>query len=180
MPPPLKVELVPHDPRWASYAASEYELLAAALGPTLLAVHHVGSTSIPGILAKPILDLVPVVTTLSALEECRGSVEALGYEWWGELGLPGRRYCTKRDPVTGRRLIQLHCYALGSSEIERHLAFRDYLRHHPDIAGAYEREKVRCRALHAEDSHAYGACKSKWIGAAESEALQWWQSNRVH
>ncbi len=119
---------------------------------------------------------MPVVTDLASLDERRQSVEALGYEWWGEFGLRGRRYCTLDDPSTGRRLIQLHCYAAGSDEIERHLAFRDYLLHRPDIARAYEREKLRCRALHPNDSHAYADCKSRWIVETEAEALLWRQS----
>jgi GrpB-like predicted nucleotidyltransferase (UPF0157 family) len=176
MPPPFIVELVPHDPRWASDAASEVERLARALGAVLVAAHHVGSTAVPGIVAKPILDLMPVVTDLTAFDERRRSVEALGYECWGELGLRGRRYCTLDDTATGRRLVQLHCYAVGSTEIERHLAFRDYLRHRPDIARAYEREKLRCRALHPKDSHAYADCKSPWIVETEAEALLWRQS----
>jgi GrpB-like predicted nucleotidyltransferase (UPF0157 family) len=136
----------------------------------------VGSTAVPGIVAKPVLDLMPVVTDLAALDERRQSVEALGYECWGELGLRGRRYFTLDDPSTGRRLVQLHCYAAGSPEIERHLAFRDYLLRRPNIARVYEREKLHCRALHPNDSHAYADCKSLWIAETEAEALLWRQS----
>jgi GrpB-like predicted nucleotidyltransferase (UPF0157 family) len=171
MPPPFKVELLPHDPRWASNAADESRALAAAIGSGLLNVHHVGSTAIPGIHAKPVLDLMPVVTNLAELDSRRREIEALGYEWWGELGLAGRRYCSKSDPETGRRLVQLHCYAEGSSEITRHLAFRDYLREHPDVARVYDREKARCQTLHPSDSHAYGDCKDGWIKKVEAEAL---------
>lgn len=114
---------------------------------------------------------MPAVASLAALDGHRADIETLGYEWWGELGLPGRRYCTKSDPVTGRRLIQLHCYADGSPEIARHLAFRDYLRERPDIASAYDREKMRCQRLHPRDSHAYGDCKAQWIGNVEAEAV---------
>lgn len=171
MPPPIKVELLPHNPRWAEQARAEGETLASALGSILLAVHHVGSTAIPGISAKPILDLIPVVTHLPALDGYKGAIEALGYEWWGEFGLSGRRYCTKNDPATGRRLVQLHCYQDGSPDIARHLAFRDYLRERPDVARAYAQEKARCQSLHAHDSHAYGDCKSAWIRKTEVEAL---------
>jgi GrpB-like predicted nucleotidyltransferase (UPF0157 family) len=171
LPPPFKVELCPYDPQWAENAAREGNALAAAIGPPLLALHHVGSTAIAGIHAKPILDLMPVVTSLSELDGRKSNIMALGYEWWGEFGLPGRRYCTRSDPGTGRRLIQLHCYAEGSPEIVRHLAFRDYLRARSEIAAAYDREKARCQARHPDDSHAYGDCKSAWIARVEAEAL---------
>lgn len=173
MPLPIKVELEAHDTRWASYAADESKALVAVLGASLLEVHHIGSTAIPNIRAKPIVDMIPVVTSLSELDCRRGALEELGYEWWGELGLSGRRYCPKSDPGTGRRLVQLHCYAKGSSEITRHLAFRDYLRAHPHIAQAYEREKIRCQVLHPDDSHAYSDCKSPWIRKVEAEALSY-------
>lgn len=177
MPPPIRVELLPHDPQWAEKAAAESEALAFVMGLTLLTVHHVGSTAIPGIRAKPVLDLIPVVTSLSELDSRRADIEVLGYEWWGELGLPGRRYCTKADPTTTRRLIQLHCYVEGSSEIARHLAFRDYLRERPDVAAAYDLEKARCQNLHPDNSHAYGDCKEAWIRKAEVEALVRWDRN---
>lgn len=159
MPPPIPVDLLPHDPAWAEAAKRESTRLAAVLGGRLVAVHHVGSTAVPGIRAKPILDLLPVVVELAALDEARAAVEALGYTWWGEYGLPGRRYCTRDDPVTGRRLVQLHGYERDSPEIERHVAFRDYLRAHPAVASTYEAEKARCRALHPANSHAYTDCK---------------------
>lgn len=88
-----------------------------------MAVHHIGSTAIPGIHAKPILDLMPVVRDLAQLDSRQCNIEALGYDYWGELGLPGRRYCTKTDPTTGQRLVQLHCYEERSTEIVRHLVF---------------------------------------------------------
>jgi GrpB-like predicted nucleotidyltransferase (UPF0157 family) len=170
------VELVSHNRAWPAAATAEGERLISALGSVLLVVHHIGSTAVPGIIAKPILDLLPIVTSIDVLDEHRSDLEALGYEWWGELGLPGRRYCTRSDPVTGQRLIQLHCYAHGASEINRHLAFRDYLRHRPDIAEAYAREKERCRMLHPENSHAYSDCKGPWIACIESEAILWQRS----
>ncbi|MBR1211480.1 GrpB family protein [Bradyrhizobium sp. JYMT SZCCT0180] len=173
MPPPLKVELKPHDLQWASKAEDEGQALAARIGACLLNVHHIGSTAIPDIHAKPILDLMPVVTNLAELDDRKPHIETLGYEWWGEFGLPGRRYCTKSDPDTGRRLVQLHCFAQGSPEITRHLAFREYLRGHPEVARAYDREKIRCQARHPDDSHAYGDCKGRWIETVEAEALKW-------
>ncbi|HWK74378.1 MAG TPA: GrpB family protein [Povalibacter sp.] len=170
MPPPIRVELLSHDPRWAELAAEEGQRLRQAV-PSIVVVHHVGSTAIAGISAKPVLDLLPVVRSLGELDLCRSVFNSLGYEWWGELGLPGRRYCTRSDPGSGRRLVQLHCYEQGSTEIRRHVAFRDYLRQRPDVAQAYDRQKHHCASLHPEDSHAYSDCKSAWIQAIEAQAL---------
>ena len=170
-PRPIRVELVPHDPAWASLARAEADSLHAALGDGLLAVHHIGSTAIAGIRAKPIIDLMPVVRSPALLDESRLALEGSGFRWWGELGLPGRRYCTRDDPASGKRLVQLHLYAQGSRDIARHLAFRDHLCREPECAREYEREKLRCQRLHPDDSHAYGDCKSDWIRGIEAQVI---------
>jgi GrpB-like predicted nucleotidyltransferase (UPF0157 family) len=172
MPPPFAVKLVPHDPRWSAMVAGEAGALAKVIGPVLVTVHHIGSTAIPNILAKPILDLMPVLSDLAALDSRQSELETLGYEYWGEFGIAGRRYCTKSDMETGKRLVQLHCFQVGSEDIRRHLAFRDYLIIHPSVAAEYEQVKVACAKTNAHDSHEYGACKSDWIKAVERDALR--------
>ena len=174
MPAPIKVEMEPFDPAWSLAAAEEATALLAALGSTLIVIHHIGSPGVPGMRAKPIIDLLPVASGLDALDRGRPQIEQLGYEWWGEYGLPGRRYCTKSDPHSGRRLIQLHCWAKEFPEIKRHLAFRDYLRKHRNVADEYAAEKLRCQALHPDDSHAYNDCKNAWIRVVEADALAVW------
>ncbi len=169
----LAVELVPHSSHWAAMAADEAVRLQDATGETFVVIHHIGSTAIPGIKAKPIIDLIPVATGLQALDAARGAIEALGYEWMGEFGLPGRRYCRMNDPVTGKRRFQLHCYAQNSPEIARHLAFRNYLRTHPLIAQDYEAQKIRAAALHPDDVLLYNGAKNDWIKATERDALKW-------
>lgn len=171
MPPPIKVELVAHSPHWATSAAEEAARLRTALGDLLVAVHHVGSTSVPGLCAKPILDLLPVVRSVEILDERRDALERLGFRSWGEYGIAGRRYFTL-DDAAGTRRVQLHCFEPNSDEIERHIAFRDYLRADPRAAREYEAEKLRCRDLHPDDSHAYSDAKSPWIERTLPAALE--------
>jgi GrpB-like predicted nucleotidyltransferase (UPF0157 family) len=169
---PIAVELVPHRAEWAGMAQAEAGRLKEILGNNLVTVHHIGSTSIPGILAKPIVDLIPVVCDLAALDEKESAFRARGYRWLGEFGLPGRRYCTFADPATGKRIFQLHCYQ-ENGDIARHLAFRDYLRSHPLIAKEYEMEKLRAAAAQPDNTLAYNAEKNGWIKRVEKDALAW-------
>jgi GrpB-like predicted nucleotidyltransferase (UPF0157 family) len=179
MPPPIPVILTAYDPEWPRMAASHAERLRV-LGSTLLTVHHIGSTSVPGLAAKPIIDLMPLVTDLADLDRDRRCVEALGYTWHGELGISGRRYCTLTDEA-GVRIVQLHFFSAHSPQVERHIAFRDYLRTHPDAASAYEKEKRRARDLHPNDSHAYTDAKDAWIRKTEAKALVWFaEQQAVH
>ncbi len=163
--------LTPHDPAWALLAKAEGSRLRAALGRAMVKVHHVGSTAVPALRAKPVVDLVAEVRTLEAADAARVPVEALGYVWLGEHGVPGRRYCVFDDRATGQRLVQAQFLPAGSADIARHLAFRDALRARRDLARTYEAEKGRCQALHLEDADAYAECKRAWIDAAEAEAL---------
>lgn len=168
-----RVELLTDHAAWAALAAAETGRFAQALGPNLICVHHIGSTAVPGLAAKPIVDLMPVVRDIAAVADARPALEALGYEWLGEHGQPGRRYCRLSDPRTGERQVHAHVFQQGSAEIDRHLAFRDYLRARPDEAQAYAAEKRRVQALHPEDSAAYSQGKGDWVVACEARALAW-------
>jgi GrpB-like predicted nucleotidyltransferase (UPF0157 family) len=174
----VNVYLAAHDPEWAAVAQREIGRLRAVLGDNLATVEHIGSTAISSIKAKPTVDLLPIVKSLAALDAAESAIRGLGYEWRGEFGLEGRRYCTLTDPATGLRLVHLHFYEAGWPGIDRHLAFRDYLLAHADEARAYEREKMRAAALHPRDSLAYNDAKSDWIQACEVRAAVWWRNHR--
>ena len=163
--------LVAPDPGWPGQAQVWAEEWRKVCGTGLIQVHHMGSTSVPGLPAKPIIDLMPVFTDTEAMMAAQVAVEAMGYEWMGAYGLPGRGYARRDDPATGKRVVQAHCYPQGHADIARHLAFRDALRANAPLRAAYTMEKARCAARHPEGGADYGRCKSAWIDRAESEAL---------
>ena len=167
------VELAPHDPAWAATARAESERLKGTLGPTLIVVHHIGSTSIPGIKAKPIVDLMPLVRSLDDLDAQAERIKSLGYDWRGEFGIAGRRFCTLNDEQTGKRAIHVHFFADGWPDTYRHLNFRDYLKAHPDEARLYEAQKLSAAARHPNDVEAYTDAKGPWIQACEHRASAW-------
>ena len=148
------------------------------LGSNLVTVHHIGSTSVPGLVAKPIIDLMPIVIDLTSLDVQRQRIEALGYMWQGELGISGRRYCTLADEADVR-VVQLHFFKADSPHVERHIAFRDYLRAHPEAASAYAIEKRRAQDLHLNNSHAYANEKDTWIRDTETKALIWFSEQQA-
>lgn len=162
--------IVAPNPEWPAMATEEISRWQRADLPGLVQVYHIGSTSVPGLPAKPIIDLMPVFDTLDSADAARAGIEALGYEWMGPFGLPDRRY-VRLDDASGQRRVQAHCYPQGSPEITRHLAFRDALRANAPLRAGYASVKGRCAALHPGDTQGYGACKSDWINKAETRAL---------
>lgn len=160
--------VVPHDPEWAAAFAAETRALAAAIGETCTALHHIGSTAVPGILAKPIIDMLGVARSFERLDGATGRIEALGYTAMGAFGIEGRRYFRK-DDAEGRRTHHLHVFETGSPHIKRHLAFRDYLRSHPEKAREYSALKAALVASGAP----YQDGKDAFVKAAEAEAINW-------
>ena len=110
--------------------------LQAAAPDALTALHHIGSTAVPGLVAKPVVDLLGETESLVAIGAARPALEALGWRWRGENGAAGRRYFTMDDPETGERSAHLHLPAAADPMIPWHLAFRDRLRAEPETAAA--------------------------------------------
>ena len=167
---PVKIIVVAHDPEWSKKFEAEVTIIREALGPAVVGIHHIGSTAIPGIYAKPIIDMLVEATSLEALDAATPMLEAYGYEAKGEFGIPKRRYFRK-DNSDGVREYQVHAFAADSGEVDRHLAFRDYLRSHPAVAEDYSQLKRQLAAQHPEDIESYMAGKDPFIKATERVAL---------
>lgn len=164
-----KVEVVPHDPAWRSQFEVEAAAIVAVLGANLVTIHHIGSTAIPDIYAKPIIDLLPEVQDIQQVDQHTDGMQRLGYEPMGEYGIPGRRFFRK-DNAVGDRTHHVHVFQVGSPEIRRHLAFRDYLIAHPQEAQAYSQLKQHLAQQHPHDIEAYMDGKDGWIRAIDQRA----------
>lgn len=163
-----------YSPEWPALFAQEAAQLKRLLGDELVRIYHIGSTSVPGLAAKPILDLLPVARQIERIDELTPVLQAAGYKAWGEYGLPGRRFFTK-DREDGYRTHNVHIYGDGDPDIERHLAFPAYLRYHEQVCREYEALKRQAYALHPADVMAYNNAKNDWIKRTEQEALIWYR-----
>jgi GrpB-like predicted nucleotidyltransferase (UPF0157 family) len=164
--------VVPYDPQWVQTYSRSSQAVTTALGDNLLAIHHIGSTSIPGMHAKPVIDMLAVVADIAAVDQRAKQMESLGYETMGEFGIPGRRYF-RRDNPAGVRTDQVHTFQVGSPDVDRHMAFRDFMRAHPTPAGQYAALKRRLADAHPHDIHAYMDGKDAFIKEMEARALAW-------
>ncbi len=167
-----RVEVVPHDPRWREAFEAEAKHVAAALGENVVAVHHIGSTAVPGIYAKPVIDLLVEVRDVTEVDARSPAMESLGYEVMGEYGIPGRRYFRK-DDREGVRTHQVHAFEAGSAEVERHLAFRDYMITHPGDAQRYSELKRKLAEEHPQSMDAYMDGKDGFIKEMDRRAARW-------
>jgi len=165
------VRIVSHDPGWATAFEVEAGRLARALGEAAVRIHHIGSTAVPRMRDKPVIDILVEVSSLQSLDEKAGRLEALGYDAKGEFGIPGRRYF-RLDDAAGTRTHQVHAYEAGVPDVRRHVAFRDYLRAHPEVAEEYGALKERLVAAHPGDAAAYVAGKDGFVTDHERRALR--------
>jgi GrpB-like predicted nucleotidyltransferase (UPF0157 family) len=168
----MRVKVVAHDPAWSAQAEQEAKRLQNGLGDIIVAIHHIGSTAIPGIYAKPIIDFLMEVDELEHIDQRIPDMENLGYESMGEYGIPERRYFRKNN-AQGIRIYQVHTFKVGSDTGKRHIAFRDYLIAHPEEAQEYSVLKRAQAAAHPDDIQAYMDGKDPFIKHHEAKAIEW-------
>jgi GrpB-like predicted nucleotidyltransferase (UPF0157 family) len=176
-PPQRFVETSPPDPIWRMQYAAEARLLRLVFGDDLVDIHHIGSTAVPGIYAKPVIDIMPLVRDIRAVDAYNPIMQALGYRPMGEFGVAGRRYFPKGG---NHRTHHVHIFEAGSPEVVRHLAFRDYLTAFPEKANAYSELKRSLATVHPTDMDAYVAGKDAMVRQLEIEALEWRAKNPTH
>ncbi|OBW62881.1 MAG: hypothetical protein A9183_00430 [Dehalococcoides mccartyi] len=170
-----RVTVEEYNPCWAEQYDAEAVRLQALLADNLLEIHHIGSTAVPGLSAKPIIDIMPVVKDISAIDRLQKTFERAGYLYLGEYGISGRRFLVRgTDKI---RFAHVHIFGVSSSDIERHLAFRDYLRCHAAEAAEYSCIKKALALKFPEDIEAYINGKSGFVRDLETKALKWFRAN---
>ncbi|REB05182.1 GrpB family protein [Sporosarcina sp. BI001-red] len=165
-----KVEVLPYSSTWPTEFQNEAGALQKIFGSELLEVHHIGSTAVVGLSAKPVIDLLLVVQSISRVDEWNEAMRDIGYEAKGENGIEGRRYFQKGSNA---RSHHVHVFEKGSPAITRHLLFRDFLRAHPARAMEYGELKTRLAGQYPYDIEKYIDGKSDIIRRIESDAAQW-------
>ena len=163
-----------YDPNWPSLFEQERTRIKSALGSFALAIEHVGSTSVPGLSSKPIIDLLVGVPSLEeAKERCIGPIEALGYNYMPEYTswLPHELFFRKGPP--GPWTHHVHLMEPSYSRWEALLVFRDYLRAHPEAARAYADIKRALAASSKDNIGAYRNGKNTFVEETTAKALAW-------
>ena len=177
------IEVVDYDPGWIAAFEKEAAILNSVFGRRVVEVHHFGSTSVPGLDAKPIIDILVILDHTDDINSFDRAMEEIGYRVRGECldapirGTPGRFYFTKE--TNGLRSHHVHVYAKGHWEIVDKLAFRDYLRAHSSKAAAYGELKRRIAAQYRFDNLGYMHAKDSFVKSTLLEARRWYELNRI-
>jgi GrpB-like predicted nucleotidyltransferase (UPF0157 family) len=170
-----RVEVVPYDERWPVLYEAEAALLRHVFGPDLVAIDHIGSTAVPGLPAKPIIDILVVIRDIGRIEDFEAGMIDLGYRPRGEcldaFGTPGRFYFSK--DTAGVRTHQVHVMQSGHFDIRQKLVLRDYLRAHKHEAEAYGQMKMQLADGNTRGIVEYIEGKDAYVKALIRRAEAW-------
>jgi GrpB-like predicted nucleotidyltransferase (UPF0157 family) len=170
------VVVVPYDPRWPDLYEGARAKLAAVLGNAAVAIEHIGSTAVPGLAGKPIIDIMVGVRSLEDDQPLIDALVGLGYEYVAETNppMPFRRFFRRRDvrlaPGFPRAGYHVHMVERTHEFWATHLAFRDHLRAHPEDAAAYERLKRELAERFRSERERYTDAKGDFIAAVLAKA----------
>jgi GrpB-like predicted nucleotidyltransferase (UPF0157 family) len=149
---------------WPQIFQDEAAKIKEALGDNCIAIHHIGSTSVSELSAKPIIDILPVVFSLKDVEASNANMKKLGYEVKGEYGFMLRRFFVKENTF------HVHVFEQGDPEIERHLKFRNWMISHPEDRMAYASLKEDLAKKYSDDRAAYCFGKDKFVANIDEKA----------
>lgn len=169
----LLMEIEIHNPHheWQQVFEIEKIKLEKLFEKEMLSIHHIGSTAVPGLKAKPIIDILLVVENIEKVNKFNKRIEGLGYEALGENGIKGRRFFIKGEKP---RTHHIHVFQKDNSlDINRHLAVRNYLIYHHDVANEYGKLKVKLAQQFPNDRTGYCNGKDHFLKQLEQKALEW-------
>lgn len=172
------VRVVPHNPLFETEFQNEAEKIKDILKDILCDIHHIGSTAVKGLAAKPVIDIMPVVTDISLVDKYNGEFVKIGYECMGEFGIDGRRYFRKGGD---NRTHHIHIFELSNKrDIIRHLAVRDYLRENKKVSEEYGQLKTMLSEKFPNDIEAYCEGKDQFVKQMELNALLWYEKRGIN
>ncbi|MCK5831114.1 MAG: GrpB family protein [Methylococcales bacterium] len=165
------IEVVDFDPIWKKSFESEKIALLNAIGSNLVKIEHIGSTSVIGLIAKPVIDILVEVVNLESLDASKNDLETLKYIVKGENGIVGRRYFQKGG---NQRRYHVHAFKTGNFNLVRYRAFKEYLIAHPIIASEYGQIKKKAVLNCENDINLYMAQKNDFIQKYVKLAIEWY------
>ncbi len=165
-----RVGVVSYNPNWQKMYKEESEKIKNILDDIIVDIHHIGSTAIPGIKAKPAIDILVEVKDIEGVDQYNHKMKELGYEAMGEYGIPKRRFCRKGG---NNRTHHIHIFQVGNEKIERHINFKEYLIAHPDKAREYSKLKEKLVNKYTHDVENYTNGKSDFIKEIDKKAKLW-------
>jgi GrpB-like predicted nucleotidyltransferase (UPF0157 family) len=154
-----KVKLLPFKTQWHVLFLEEEKRLRKAIGRQVVDIQHIGSTSIPGMMSKPLLDIGVAIVHYQDGQRCVTPLRQIGYEYRGEYGIPGRHFFVKGNPTTHH----IHMFEISNEIYTNYLLFRDYLIIHKETARSYARLKQRLADQYVDDRVAYQQGKAPFI-----------------
>jgi len=165
-----RVGVVSYNSNWKEMYKEESEKIKNVLSDIIINIHHIGSTAIPGIKAKPVIDILVEVKYIEGADQYNHKMKELGYEAMGEYGIPKRKFFRKGG---NNRTHHIHIFQVGNEEIEKHINFKEYLIAHPKKAQEYSKLKENLVNKYTCDIENYINSKSDFIKEIDRKAKLW-------
>ena len=168
----MKIKVVEYREEWSKLFQVESKKIQDIFGKELIAIHHIGSTSVPHLKDKPIIDIMPIVKKIEHVDSFNIQMSKIGYEPLGEYGIEGRRFFRKGGD---QRTHHIHVFQnTNKNDIERHLAVRDYLRTHYEARRDYGNLKRELAIKFPNNINSYSDGKDEFVKNLERKALLWY------